>query len=447
MKINLAPSVKKEMLKAEFWLNDSAAECILNYREVEEINNKTALKAEENNFTDYYFNLESVPESYQKSELKEMIRNTFSRKIDPKRDYFNLRGELLAQKTKEKIIANCNLNSVKEGNQVESGILIRRSAVRALPTEEVFASEKFSGDQDLLQLTALSLGTPLLILFASSDRKYFYIKAKLMTGWVKKENIALTEDLKTARDYLNTDQFLVVRESYLETEPNPFAPETANLFFQMGDKIPLVKDSGISEIPAAHPHAQSNLNNYLVWLPTKDDRGYLELKQGIVASARDLNLGFLKFNQQNIIKQAFKMLGERYDWGGAVKRRDCSRFIMDIFRTFGFEFPRNADLQEKLIPFAKQIFRGDLKARKIILEKLKPGDILHMPGHIMLYLGESAGKNYLIHAASGYGELDQRGKLQAKSIRSVFIMDLEQFLKSEQLSYLEKFSTATKITS
>ncbi|TDP92258.1 cell wall-associated NlpC family hydrolase [Halanaerobium saccharolyticum] len=447
MKINLAPSVKKEMLKAEFWLTNSAAESTLNYREIEEINHKTALKAEKNNFTDYYFNLESAPESYQKSELKEMIKNTFIRKIDPKKEYYNLRAELLPQKTKEEIITNCNLNSVREDNQVQSGILIRRSVVRALPTEEVFASEKFSGDQDLLQLTALSLGTPLLILFESSDQKYFYIKAKLMTGWVKKENIALTEDLKTARNYLNTNQFLVVRESYLETEPNPFAPETSHLFFQMGDKIPLVKDQSLTEIPASHPHAQANLNNYLVWLPTKDDQGYLELKQGIIASARDLNPGFLKFNQQNIIKQAFKMLGERYDWGGAVKRRDCSRFIMDIFRTFGFEFPRNADLQKKLIPFEKEIFRGDLKARKMILKKLKTGDILHMPGHVMLYLGESEGKNYLIHAASGYGELDQNGKLQTRSVRSVFLMDLEQFIKNKQLSYLEKFSAATKITS
>lgn len=446
MKINLAPGVKEKMLKAEFWLNDSAADIIFFDKEVEAINNKTAVRARKNNFTDYYFDLNSAPEFYQKSELKEMIKNTFSRKIDPEKDYFDLRAEKLTQKTKKDILANCNLNSVRESNQVESGILIRRSDIRALPAETVFASEKFSGDQDLLQLTALSVGTPLLILFESRDQKYFYVKTKLMSGWVKKENIALTENLESARKYLDSDQFLVVTESHLETEASPFAPETARLFFQMGDKIPLVKDQSLTEIPASHPHAQSNLNNYLVWLPTKNEEAYLELKPGIVALARDVNSGFLKLNQQNIIKQAFKMLGERYDWGGAVKRRDCSRFIMDIFRTFGFEFPRNADLQEKLIPLEKEIFKGDSNERKKILKKLKPGDILHMPGHIMLYLGEFEGKDYLIHAASGYGELDQRKKLQARSIRSIFLMDVEQFLKTEAISYLEKLSSATKIT-
>jgi len=446
VKINLAPGVKNEMVKAEYWLNDSAKQRLLGFKEINKINDKIIARAEENNVSDYYFDLNSTRYFYQKSALKEMIKNTFSRKIDFQKIYYDLKGELITEALKKDILANCDLDSVKEKNQTQPGILIRRSDIRALPTERVFASEKFSGDQDLLQLTALSIGTPLLILFESSDQKYLYIKTKLMTGWVKKENIALTENLKTAQEYLNSEQFLVVTESYLETEPNPFAPETSRLFFQMGDKIPLVKDSGSAELPAAHPHAQSNLNNYLVWLPTKNDEGYLQLKQGIVAISGDLSSGFLEFNQQNIIIQAFKMLGERYDWGGAVKRRDCSRFIMDIFRTFGFEFPRNADLQEKLIPFKKQIFRGDLGERKKILKNLKAGDILHMPGHIMLYLGEVEGKNYLIHAASGYGELDQEGKLQARSIRSVFLMELEQFIKTERYSYLEKFSSATKIT-
>jgi hypothetical protein len=444
-KIKLAPNIEEKMLKSSFWSDELKNEIFLSAAETTEFNQKIYNKAARENKEEYYSDLKKFTQNLDEKKIAAMIDNTYTRKIDAEKIYYNLQGNLLSFEKKEEILANLKFNSAAV-TKIMYGILIRRSAIRALPTLTTFASEKESGDQDLLQLTALACGSTALIMAESRDQNWYYVQTKLMRGWIKKDNIALTDSLDTALSYLDTDSFLVVTGSRVETEPNPFAPQTANRFFQMGDKIPLVdQKERIGEIPENHPHGQSNLGNYLVWLPTKDKDNNLKLKKGLIAASNDLKEGFLTFNRENIIKQAFKMLGERYDWGGKYRRRDCSRFIMDIFRSFGIKLPRNADLQEKLSPFENYNFSGDIKKIKTILKKLKAGDILHLPGHIMLYLGEYSNKNYLIHAASGYGELDEKGNLISKSIRSVFIMELEQLLKDGKKTYLEKFSSASKI--
>ncbi|MFN2341015.1 MAG: NlpC/P60 family protein [Halanaerobium sp.] len=449
-KIKLAPDVEAEMLNSSFWSDKLKNEKLLTAAEIKEINQKIYNKAAEENKEEYYCDLKKFADNLIENKIAVMIDHTFTRKIDAEKNYYNLEGDLLSLEKREEILANAKFNS-EAAAKIKYGILIKRSKIRALPTVITFASEKESGDQDLLQLTALACGTAAVIMAESRDQNWYYIQTKLMRGWVKKDNIALTDSLEAALSYLESESFLVVSGSRVETEPNPFDQDTANRYFQMGDKIPLVEQEGtvqeetVEEIPENHPHGQSKLGNYLIWLPTKDKNNNLKYKKGLISAANDLNEGYLDFKRENIVKQAFKMLGERYDWGGKYERRDCSRFIMDVFRSFGIELPRNADLQEKLSPFENYIFSGNSKERRTVLKKLKAGDILHLPGHIMLYLGEYQHKNYLIHAASGYGELDEQGKLKKNSIRSVFIMKLEQLLKDGANTYLEKFSSASKI--
>ncbi len=444
-RIELAPNVEEKMLKNNFWTDTLENKKLLTAKKIKKINQDLFFKAEAENKEAYYCDLQKFVQVLDKNKINSMIKNTYNRKINNEQNYFNLNGELISSDRRKTIKVNCGLD-LKKKDTLKYGVLCRRSNIRALPTELTFALEKESGDQDLLQLTALACGRAAVILAESRDQKWYYIQSKLMRGWVKKSNLALTDNLKKALFYLNSESFLVVSGSRVETEPCPFNSKISRRFFQMGDKIPLVEEKeAVENIPQNHAHAQSKLGNYLVWLPTKDSNNNLKYKKALISAANDLQEGYLDFKREIIIKQAFKMLGERYDWGGKYKRRDCSRFVMDIYRTFGIELPRNADLQKKLTPFIKYTFRGDFKKRKTLLKKLEAGDILHMPGHIMLYLGEYQNKNYLIHAASGYGELDEHSNFESKSIRSVFIMELEQLLKDGENTYLEKLTSASKI--
>lgn len=57
--------------------------------------------------------------------------------------------------------------------------------------------------------------------------------------------------------------------------------------------------------------------------------------------SRDVSVGYLSLTNEEIIKQAFKCLGDRYGWGGMLESRDCSSYIREVYRCFGWILPRN----------------------------------------------------------------------------------------------------------
>ncbi|MBE8952518.1 MAG: C40 family peptidase, partial [Quinella sp. 1Q7] len=58
----------------------------------------------------------------------------------------------------------------------------------------------------------------------------------------------------------------------------------------------------------------------------------------------------LPCTENNLIRQAFRFLGEGYGWGGLEDGVDCSAFVQDVYRSVGIELPRDADRQAKAMP-------------------------------------------------------------------------------------------------
>jgi hypothetical protein len=107
-----------------------------------------------------------------------------------------------------------------------------------------------------------------------------------------------------------------------------------------------------------------------------------------------------------LLEEAFRYLGTPYGWGDHGGGRDCSRFLMDVFESFGVHLPRHSAEQARAgsmrIDVSKPRSRRDklalldaAHARGIVL--------LHFPGHIMLYLGRNAeGAPMALHAFAEY---------------------------------------------
>jgi len=223
-------------------------------------------------------------------------------------------------------------------------------------------------------------------------------------GWVKRENIALAKNKKVVFDYANSDKFLIVTESRIETEPNPFIKEISNILFQMGDKIPLIEFNEIPEsIPINNLHAQSPHGCYVVKIPAKDEEGHLEFRLALIARSNDICEGYLPYTRRNIIQQAFKLLGERYGWNGMFKRRDCSQFVMNVYKTMNIIIPSYTRMQEEGAAGKSIEFSGSIQRRESVLNKLQPGDVIHLKGHVVMYLGKVGENHYIIHSGSGYG--------------------------------------------
>ena len=87
--------------------------------------------------------------------------------------------------------------------------------------------------------------------------------------------------------------------------------------------------------------------------------------------------------------------------------QDCSRFIQGVFSTVGIQFPRNSLQQAKvgrlIAGFTRQT--GPEERLGFLSDPTLGGtSILHMNGHIMLFLGSVGGVPYAIHDMRGYSE-------------------------------------------
>jgi hypothetical protein len=117
------------------------------------------------------------------------------------------------------------------------------------------------------------------------------------------------------------------------------------------------------------------------------------------------------FTPRNAAWAMDQLIGEPYGWGGMYGLRDCSAMTRDYFTIFGIWLPRNS---------ADQAFSGaaiSLKnitvgeRLKAIVEKGVPfATLIHMPGHIMLYLGVYDGEPVVLHNVWGVRVKAKDGK-------------------------------------
>ncbi len=442
-----APKVEEFMLKAEYWIKKigDAEKLILNEEEIIEFNKKSFRKMKSKGFEEWLYDLETYPEIITGQELLNIMKTYSFEEVFPGKICYDINAKKISKMAKKEVLYQANFDGIPDEILVEWGMLVKREDVKAFPTDTVFAEESEAIDFDLFQLAILPVGSPVVILHQSKNGKWYYIQSMIYKGWVKKENIALAKNKKEVFDYANSDKFLIVTESRIETEPNPFIKEISNILFQMGEKIPLIEFDKIPEsIPINNLHAQSPHGCYVVKIPVKDEEGHLEFRLALIARSNDICEGYLPYTRRNIIQQAFKLLGERYGWNGMFKRRDCSQFIMNVYKTMNIIIPSYTRMQEEGTAGKSIKFSGSVQRRESVLNKLQPGDPIHLKGHVVMYLGKAANNYYIIHSGAGYGIKNKDGRIKQVTVHGIFISEVHQLLMSEEKSYLEAFTTAQK---
>jgi hypothetical protein len=140
---------------------------------------------------------------------------------------------------------------------------------------------------------------------------------------------------------------------------------------------------------------------YASWpllLPVRGQGGKLAFKPALLRRSADSAPGYLPVTRANIIRQAFKLLGERYGWGHQFNARDCSGLTSEVYRSMGVLLPPSSGLQGTSTAFQHRSFTDkDSHADRVrALAEAEVGDLVVVPGHVLMIIGHLKGEPYVI---------------------------------------------------
>ncbi|MBU3101965.1 MULTISPECIES: C40 family peptidase [Clostridium] len=416
------------MKKASFWMKDitDAKKTILSTDEIKKFNDNLKLK-----ITSLY-DLDRIDDTISS---KTLIKHIQSYKL-PMKDMYDINGELLHNDYFKKIIGNTNLEEIKDFTLIKYGMSIRKTSVRSFPVNTpAFSSIEHSkiNNFDRFQETSCFPFEPVLILHQSADKQWYFVNIYNYFGWVKTEDIAVATDKEEVFEYARSKDFLMViaKETTLTLNKKSSSPITIKC--GMGTRLCYLNNN------------ESNLvHDYKIRFPTRGSRGNILFKTGIISENKDIIKGNLPYTRYNIINQALKFIGTPYDWGDKFSGKDCSSFILTIYKCFGILLPRNDDQQENSFvnDVNSIVFNKDdiLNKRYSKIDKLKPGAAIFMQGHVMMYLGKYKETHYMVHSFSQYS-VKKGSSYETRTALVVAISNVELSTTSG-IPFIQKFTSA-----
>lgn len=413
-----ADNVSLEMLQAQFWIDKTpgAHDVVLSPEQIDQynvLNAQTLAKT-----AGAYYDIGTYQDTMSGDQLKTIIKNgaspsTSDRYVDGKK-VTPAYWEALQKKTW--------LEGISSTQKVRFGVMTERSNIRSYPSNDVVTDDPKDICYDVLQESAVLYNEPVVVLHQTQDTQWYYIEMFQYRGWVPAKDVALFASRAAwdAARGLEDRDFLVVTGNKITLEPDPYAPKLSSKELSMGT---LVEVAPVREYPQSIGD-RVPMNNFVIKLPVRLDSGLVKYEYALLPVNRDVSRGYLSYTRASVLTQSFKMLGDRYGWGGMLESRDCSSFVFEVYRCYGIQLPRNSSAQA-LIPVKTTDFTGMSTAeRKLALDELKPGSILHQPGHITLYLGKFNDKYYVINATGGFASVGTSEPKSAR-IRTVVVNELE----------------------
>ena len=326
----------------------------------------------------------------------------------------------------ERIFNRMAEGKIPEKIQPQFGLITRSTDLRELPTEDVLTRKPDDLAFDSLQYARIECGVPVAVLHYTAERDWCLVQTSFAAGWVRTPDLAIGAKEDILR--FAAEAPLVITGEHADVYLDPGFVHFATSL-PMGARMPI--------LPGTE-------DSYRVVLPGRDDSGRVRMLTGYLRKTEKVREGFLPYTMENVLGQAFKLYGQPYGWGGSFGGRDCSRFIRDIFRTFGFNMPMNSLRQANFIASSKCDVSGLKLEEKVGLLRQYDGRpvLLYMRGHIMLFLGVLDGRVYAIHSTWAYRD-QSFFENRLRQVGGVVVSDLSLGEGSERGSLLERLRLIT----
>jgi len=362
--------------------------------------------------------LAGLPAVLARAEVAERISALSSL---PQRTLYDASGTPVGASVLRALLDNAAIAAIPEKIPLRFGMVTARADMRTFPgTLRVFSSADDS-DIDRFQETALFPGTPLALLHESRDGHWWFAVGPLYAAWIEKRHVAVGER-DTILAYQTRSPFVVVTGARVRTVYNPELPAVSEFPLEMGARVPLRADW-----PADKPvHGQHPYTSWVLDLPVRRADGSLDFAPALLQRNAEVSPGYLPMTSANLVAQGFRFLGERYGWGHSYNARDCSGFVAEVYRSLGVLLPRNSRDQAHS-PVLQDVAYDAAQEREqriALLRTLEVGDLVYIPGHVMMVIGQTPAGPYVIHDTTGIGYLDAEGRLQRVPLNQVAVTPL-----------------------
>ena len=113
----------------------------------------------------------------------------------------------------------------------------------------------------------------------------------------------------------------------------------------------------------------------------------------------------------------------------------------------GVALPRNTSAQAvspalNRIAFDKEDSR---EKRMALLRELQVGDLVYIPGHVMMVIGNEGGQTWLIHDTHGISYLDDKGQRMRAPLNGVSVTPLEPLLFDNTSTFIDHITNLQRI--
>lgn len=362
--------------------------------------------------------LGKLPASLGGKQVRQWIENLAD---PPASNLFDVDGEPVSSDVLQGIVQNRWLDAIPESQGTRFGMAVKRADLRAFPTHlRVFRTDDDT-DIDRFQESAVFPGTPLVIVHESGDHQWWFVLTPRYAAWVEKSSVAIGIRSEVLA-YQEKTPYRIITGADVHTVFTPEQPALSQLKLDMGIRVPVLADW-----PADKPvNGQHPYTSHVIDLPLRKPDGTLAFAPALLQKNADSASDYLPLTAANIIRQSFKFLGERYGWGHAYEGRDCSGFVAEVYRSMGVQMPRNTSDQGVSPAFAKQVFKpeDDNAVRSQAARATDVGDLVYIPGHVMLVIGSIDGAPWVIHDTTGFSYHKADGSMARFALNAVSVTPL-----------------------
>ena len=386
-----------------------------------------------------WIDIEALPQTLESELVKGWIE---ARSRRPQDMLYDEEGKQGNDRQIDRLMNALDLGAIPQTQITRFGLVVRRAALRTFPTHLRVFNAPGDTDIDRFQETALFPGTPVVIAHVSRDRKWWFVASPLYAGWIEKTAVA-EGDRDAVFGYVHRSPTLTITGATAHTAYVPKQPALSELQLDMGTQLPHLADAP----PTATINGQLAYSAWPVQLPVRTEEGQLAFSPALIPRSADVARAPLPLTRANVLRQAFKFLGERYGWGHDYNGRDCSGFVSEVYHSMGVLMPRNTSDQARSPAFDRIAFdaASTPAQRTAAIRNLQVGDLVYIPGHVMMVIGRERGEPWVIHDAQGVSVRGTDGALQRVPLNAVSVTPLVPLRANENEALTDRMTAIVRM--